>query len=86
MNPLSPTLILSMMIATTCGVAFHTWRGEGYHRLVGYVLVAWVGFALGQLVAWLAGWEFAMIGEIHMLEGLTGSLLLLVLAGWLRLK
>lgn len=83
---ISPGLALSILISTACGAAFHAWRGEGYGRLVRYLLAAWLGFALGQLVGWLGGWEIGLIGHVHVAEGVAGSLLMLVLASWLKLK
>lgn len=77
---------MSVLLATFCGAAFHTWRGGGYARLLAYLLAAWAGFALGQLVAWLAGWHLLVIGQVHLLEGLLGCLILLVLTSWIRLK
>lgn len=86
MSLLSPGLALSILVSTACGAAFHAWRGEGYARLLRYLLAAWSGFALGQFVAWLAGWEFAAIGQVHVIEGWVGSMGVLILASWLKLK
>jgi hypothetical protein len=86
MGLISPGMVLSILISTMCGAAFHAWRGDGYGRLLRYLLAAWAGFTLGQLAAWLSGWQFAMIGQVHLLEGVTGSLVLLLLASWLKLK
>ncbi len=83
---LSPGIIVSVLLATLCGAAFHTWRGGGYTRLLFYLLAAWAGFALGQVAAWLSGWQLLMIGQVHLLEGLLGCLLLLVLTSWVKLK
>ncbi len=86
MSIVSPGVALSILISTACGAAFHAWRGEGYVKLLWYLLLAWIGFALGQLVAWLAAWRFVMIGEVHPIEGVIGSLVLLILASWIKLK
>jgi len=51
--------------------------------LVRYLLAAWGGFVLGQLVGWLGGWELAMVGQVHVLEGTLGSGVLLVIVHWL---
>ena len=78
-------MVLSMLISTACGAAFHAWRGEGYGKLAWYLLAAGLGFALGQLAGWLIGWDIAMIGHVYMLEGLAGSLTMLVLSSWIKL-
>ncbi|MBN1887743.1 MAG: hypothetical protein JW850_07120 [Thermoflexales bacterium] len=82
---LSPGIIMSALMATLCGAAFHVWRGGGYARLLLYLLAAWAGFALGQLAAWLSGWQFVVIGQVHLLAGIVGCLVLLVLTSWLKL-
>ncbi len=86
MELLSPGLVLSIIISTACGAAFHALRGEGYGKLLWYLLAAWVGFALGQGVAWLANWQFAMMGQVHLVEGVLGSLVLMILVSWTKLK
>jgi hypothetical protein len=83
MSLISPGLALSVLLATAIGAAFHLWRGGGYGMLVRYLLAAWGGFALGQLAGWLGGWELAMVGQVHMLEGTLGSGLVLVIVHWL---
>jgi hypothetical protein len=83
MSLISPGLALSVLLATAYGAAFHLWRGGGYGMLVRYLLAAWGGFALGQLAGWLGGWELAMVGQVHVLEGTLGSGLVLVIVHWL---
>jgi len=83
MSLISPGLALAVILATTYGAAFHLWRGGGYGMLVRYLLAAWGGFVLGQLVGWLGGWELAMVGQVHVLEGTLGSGVLLVIIHWL---
>ena len=48
-----------------------------------YLVAAWAGFAAGQVVGWFAGWEVWMLGQVHMLEGTLGSVLLLFIMSWL---
>ena len=83
MSLISPGLALSVLLATAIGAVFHLWRGGGYGMLVRYLLAAWGGFALGQLAGWLGGWEWAMVGQVHLLEGTLGSGLVLVIVHWL---
>ena len=83
MSLISPGLALAVILATAYGAAFHRWRGGGYGMLVRYLLAAWGGFVLGQLVGWLGGWELAMVGQVHVLEGTLGSGVLLLIVHWL---
>jgi hypothetical protein len=49
-----------------------------------YLVACWLGFAIGELVGDFVGLDILMIGEIHVLEGTAGSLLLLFVAKWLK--
>ncbi len=80
---ISPGLAISALLATAYGAVFHLWRGGGYGRLLQYLMAAWGGFALGQAISWLGGWEFAMLGQVHVLEGTAGSLALMLIVHWL---
>ena len=80
---ISPGLALSVLIATAYGAAFHLWRGGGFRALLRYLVAAWAGFAAGQVVGWLAGWDYFMLGQVHLLEGTLGSVLLLLMTSWL---
>jgi hypothetical protein len=83
MSLISPGLAISALIATAYGAAFHLWRGGGFGMLLRYLIAAWAGFALGQALGWLGGWEFVMLGQVHILEGTLGSIVLLLIAYWL---
>ena len=83
MSLISPGLAMSALVATAYGAAFHLWRGGGFGMLLRYLIAAWAGFALGQVIGWLGGWEFVMLGQVHILEGTLGSIVLLLIAYWL---
>ncbi len=83
MSLISPGLAISALVATAYGAAFHLWRGGGLGMLLRYLIAAWAGFAVGQIAGWLGGWEFLMLGQVHVLEGTLGSLVLMMLVHWL---
>ena len=66
---------VALAIATACVFGF--FRRSGFHMLLVSILASCAGFALGQVVANYLGWDFLMIGRIHVLEGLLGSVLAL---------
>ena len=83
---ISPGLAMSALLATVYGAAFHLWRGGGSGMLMRYLAAAWGGFALGQAISWLGGWDLAMLGQVHVLEGTAGSIALLLIAYWLAVS
>ena len=81
---LSPPLILSLIIASAYAAFFNLWQGGSARDLLIYLGACWLGFAIGELVGDFVGLDILMIGEIHILEGTFGSLLLLFLSKWLK--
>ncbi len=78
----SPALIYSALLATLIGSLFHLWKGGSGGRLLMMLILSWIGFFLGNLVARSTGIEFLMIGSISGGFGSLGSILLLVLGNW----
>lgn len=81
----APSTVLSVVLATILAALFHLWRGERAKELLLYWPVALLGFLLGQMVAGVIGSSFAMIGEVHVLEGSLLALAAMFLANWLKL-
>ncbi len=81
---LSPPLILSILLSTAFAALFNLWQGGNQRDLVIYLVAAWLGFALGELLGdWLA-LDLLMIGQIHVVEASLACGLLLFLARWLK--
>lgn len=78
---MTPALVLSALISTAAGLIYHLVRGGGVQRILLFVIAAWIGFAVGQLIGSLLHSQLLVIGEVHVLEGLIGSLIALILAG-----
>jgi hypothetical protein len=80
-----PTLILGIILSTLYGALFHLWRGGNAGRLLLYLILAWIGFWVGQLFGNILKITFDMIGELHIGAATLGSLILLFLGYWLSL-
>lgn len=76
---MSPSLIVSLLIAAGLALVYHVWRGGGFARLVITFVAAAAGFLAGQLAAQLLGWQLLMLGEVHLAEGLIGALIAIVI-------
>jgi len=82
---LSPALVLSAILAAMYGCVFHLWLGKTLQELALCLVASGLGFALGQIVGDRAGCEWLMLGQVHLLEATIGSIVLLLLALWLRI-
>lgn len=79
----APAFIFSFLLASLLGAAFHFWKGGSGGRLLLNLVLAWLGFFLGN---WLAGiWQisFLMIGPVSGGFGVLGSLVLLIAVNWI---
>ncbi len=70
-------LLAAAVLAVATAFVFGFFRRSGFPMLLVSIVASCIGFVLGQLVANFLGWDFMMIGRIHVLEGLFGSVLAL---------
>lgn len=82
---LPPALVLSAILAAMYACAFHLWLGKTLQELALYLMASGLGFALGQILGDRADLGWLMLGEVHLLEASIGSIVLLLLARWLRI-
>lgn len=77
--------VFGAVLATFVGALFHLWRGGSLVRLLFYLLLSWIGFIAGQILANALKWSFLSIGSLHVGMCLFGSLLFLGIGYWLSL-
>jgi uncharacterized membrane protein YeaQ/YmgE (transglycosylase-associated protein family) len=75
-----PSIVFSFILATLYGAAFHLVSGGDARRLALFLLVAWLGFALGHGLGEMFGVTLMDIGPLHMLPATVGAWLALVVA------
>jgi hypothetical protein len=80
-----PSALLGVLIATLYAAIFHLWRGGGFGRLILYVILAWVGFWVGQVIGNQLEWTFASVGPLRLGAATLSSLLFLGIGYWLSL-
>jgi hypothetical protein len=61
-----PALLFGFLVSTLMGAVFHLWKDGGLGRLLLYVLLAWVGFWGGHILANALGWTFGSIGPLRL--------------------
>jgi hypothetical protein len=80
-----PAIVFSFFISAMLGSLLHIWRGGSLFRLVLYLVLSWVGFFGGHLIAEALQINLIDVGTIHLGMGLVGSLTLLGVGYWLSL-
>lgn len=75
----SPAFTFAFILATICGAAFHLVVGGDIRWLALYLLIGWIGFALGHLVGVLLNISLLQIGVLRVFPAVSGAVLMLVL-------
>ena len=78
-----PSLLFGILISSFYGVAFHVWRGGSAGRLILYVILSWIGFWTGHLIAEYFDWSLVDLGPINLGIATIFSLLFLIGGYWL---
>jgi hypothetical protein len=78
-----PTLLFALLIALLCGAVFHVFIGGSGWRLLFYLGLSVLGFAIGQWVGMWRGWGLFMFGSLDVGMGVIGSVAILALGEWL---
>jgi hypothetical protein len=77
---MSPSIILSLVIATCYGCGFHFIFGRRLWQWPIFWLTAIVGFFIGYVLGVAAGLEIGRIGSVPLVAATLGSAALLALA------
>jgi hypothetical protein len=76
---LSPGLWLSVLLALIYSLLFSAWRWGGWRQVVRDMLTGLLGFAAGQLIGTLVGFDWGRIGQVQLLLGTAGAVAALAL-------
>lgn len=78
-----PAFLFGLIVALLLGSLYHSARGGGGGRLLAFVIISAIGFAIGQTLAVLLEWSLIKFGWLDVGLGSLGSLSLLALSDWL---
>lgn len=78
-----PFLLFALLIALFYGVMYHLLRDGGIWRLMFYLFLSIVGFAVGHFAGRWVGWVLLPMGAFDLGAASLGSLALLVTGDWL---
>lgn len=80
-----PAIIFSFFVASLLGGLLHLWRDGGLFRLVLYLVLSWIGFFGGHILATVLSIPFIRMGTINLGSGILGAIVLLAVGYWLSL-
>jgi hypothetical protein len=78
-----PAFLFGLLISTFLGIAFHFWQGGNLGHLLFYLVMGWLGFWVGQLLAGWRGLTFLSYGPLHLGMAILTCLVFLIVARWL---
>jgi hypothetical protein len=78
-----PTILFGILLSSAYGAAYHVFRGGSLRWLVFFLVLAWVGFWGGDLLAWQMRWTFASVGELNAGMGTLGAALFLLVGDFI---
>ncbi|MFN8382766.1 MAG: hypothetical protein U0V02_12535 [Anaerolineales bacterium] len=78
-----PVVLLGLVIALLIGFIFHILRDGNGVRLLMYLGLSILGFALGQWLSMASGWKIYSLGALDIGMDVIGSILLLIGGDWL---
>jgi hypothetical protein len=80
-----PAALFGFLVSTLMGAAFHLWKDGGLGRLLLYLILAWIGFWSGHLLANQLGWTFGSIGPLRFGMAILVAAATIYIGYWLSL-
>lgn len=78
-----PSFLFALLLALFYGALYHLLRRGGFWRLIFYLVLSCIGFAIGQAISLWQGWAFVMVGPLDVGSASFGSLVALIVGEWL---
>lgn len=75
----APPIVFGFILASLCGTAFHFVVGGNSQRLVGLLIAAWIGFALGHTFGGMFGIRIFAIGQLNLGMAFPGAFVALII-------
>ncbi len=79
-----PSIALIALLGAVYGALFYLWKGKTWSELLLFMIIAILGFFVGQLVAFLLDLEVVTIGQVHFVEGTLFAWLFMLAIAWLK--
>ncbi|HID34323.1 MAG TPA: hypothetical protein EYP25_07105 [Anaerolineae bacterium] len=79
-----PAIVLCILLGVAWGALFYLWKGRSWTEMALYIVVAILGFFVGQLIAFLLQLDVMKIGQVHVIEGTLMAWLCMLAIAWLK--
>jgi hypothetical protein len=79
----TPAFLFGLLVSTLIGAAFHLLLGGGLGRLLLYLILGWIGFWGGHILAAYLDWTFGNVGPLNLGLAIFSSLVVLFVGHWL---
>ena len=83
MSGTASSIVLALLMATAYATLFHLLIGGPIKRLFLYILVSWLGFAVGHFLGDMLQIDWLKLGPLNLLSASIGSWLALFGSWWL---
>ena len=83
MTAFPPAYALGIVLVVLSAFVFHALFGRSTRGLAITIVVAIVGFVIGEIVGRLLDHEFATMGPLHLFHGLLGAWIAMAIARYL---
>ncbi len=83
MSGTASSIVLALLLATAYGTLFHLLIGGPARRLILYVVVSWLGFAVGHFMGNFLQIDWYKLGPLNLLSASIGSWIALFGSWWL---
>jgi len=84
MITLLPAIAIMFVLSVLYGALFHLWKGDNWRDLGAYILLALLGFLVGQLIGTVLQLSVLKLGQVHLIAGSLFAWLLMFAFAWLK--
>ena len=83
MGGTASSLVLALLLSTAYGALFHFLIGGSTRRLLLYILVAFIGFAVGHFIGQMLLVDLLKLGPLYLFSASVGAWIALFGSWWL---
>jgi len=70
---LQPAFVMGILFSMTYASLYHLWKGQTLGLLIVALIMAGIGFAMGQGLGLITQFKLAQMGQLYLLEASLGA-------------